>query len=75
MILSCDEKFAVEFHCQPDNSFHSVDYASSIIRHIGDLGVEQEYPMEPTSLSSASKRRKGNSEDDSASSFLKRSKA
>lgn len=53
----------------------SIDSASSIVRHISTLGVEQDPPMEPTSLSSAAKRRKGNSEDDSASSGLKRSKA
>ncbi|KMS98172.1 hypothetical protein BVRB_4g095000 [Beta vulgaris subsp. vulgaris] len=74
MILHDDDKICEAFPVQHESSFHSIDSASSIVRHISALGVEQDPPMEPTSLSSAAKRRKGNSEDDSASSGLKRAK-
>ncbi|KMT07463.1 hypothetical protein BVRB_6g150810 [Beta vulgaris subsp. vulgaris] len=75
MILHDDDKICEAFPVHHESSFHSIDSASSIVRHISALGVEQDPPMEPTSLSSAAKRRKGNSEDDSASSGLKRAKS
>ena len=67
MIIRDEDVSLGEFHTQPENSFHSIDSESSIVKHIGAL-------LEPTSLSSASKRRKGNGEEDSASSALKRSR-
>ncbi|KMT19779.1 hypothetical protein BVRB_1g008350 [Beta vulgaris subsp. vulgaris] len=75
MILHNEDRTCDDIPANHDSPFHSIDSASSIVRHISSLGVEQDPPMEPTSLSSASKRRKGNSEDDSASSGLKRYKA
>lgn len=48
-----DDKYLGEFHTQPENSLRLVDSESSIVRHIGVMGVEQKSLMEPTSLSSA----------------------
>ncbi|KMS95027.1 hypothetical protein BVRB_013140 [Beta vulgaris subsp. vulgaris] len=75
MILHNEDRTCDDIPANHDSPFHSIDSASSIVRHISSLGVERDPPMEPTSLSSASKRRKGNSEDDSASSGVKRYKA
>lgn len=75
MVLQDEDKSGGAILAHHETSFHSINSESSTVRHINALGVEQEPPMEPTSFSSAAKRRKGNGEDDSASSVLKRSKA
>lgn len=75
MVLQDDDKSGGAIHAHHENSFHLIDSESSIVRHVNALGVEQKPPLEPTSLSSVAKRRKGNSGDDLASSILKRSKA
>ncbi|KMT13587.1 hypothetical protein BVRB_4g081890 [Beta vulgaris subsp. vulgaris] len=75
MVILDDDKYGSEIQALHENSFHSIDSESFIVRHISAMGVEQEPLKEPSALSSAAKRRKGNCKDDSASSNLKRSKA
>lgn len=41
MIIHDEDKSLGEFHTHPEHSFHSIEpIESSIIRHIGALGVE-----------------------------------
>ncbi|KMT08974.1 hypothetical protein BVRB_6g136870 [Beta vulgaris subsp. vulgaris] len=74
MVIAVDEKSESDVQAFHESSFQSIDSESSIVKHISAMGVEQELPQTPSSLSSAAKRRKGYNEDDSASSDLKRSK-